>query len=595
MKLSDFVMNFIAESGVGHVFFLPGGGCMHLVDSLGRNAALRKVCCLHEQAAAIAAEAYGQVTNTMGAVLVTTGPGATNAITGVAGAWIDSTPLLVISGQAKRSDLIGTSGVRQRGVQEVDIIPMVGPITKYAVTVMDPATIGYHLQKARHLATHGRKGPVWIDIPLDVQGSIIDEKSLPAYSPDTPADELTPDELRLRAAAAARLIAAAKRPVLLAGNGIRLSGATAVFRSVIEALGIPVLLTWKASDFLEEGDPRYCGKPGIIGQRGANFTQQRADVLLTVGARLDLCQIGFDAGNFAPRAKKIIVDIDSHEIDKLATRIDLPVPADAGMFLGVFLDELKKLRLGDFSPWLLRCRELHRHYPVILPEYRGSRGPVNPYHLIDVLSDLLTGDDVFVPGSSGSCAEISLQAFRIKAGQRLLNTPGLGAMGFGLPASFGACLASGGRRTTTVIGDGGLQHNIQELQTIARLGLPLKIFILNNNGYASIRNMQKTHFNGNLVACDPTSGLTLPDTCSVAAAYGLPVKRIRDQANLRHDVAEVLAADGPVVCDVLVDQEVPTAPRMSSRALPDGRMVSMPFEDLWPFLDREEFNSTMAG
>ena len=598
MKLSDYVFDFVAASGVKHVFFLPGGGCMHLVDSLGRNSAITRVCCLHEQAATIAAEAYGQYTNNLGVALVTTGPGATNAITGVAGAWIDSTPLLVVSGQAKRSDMIGTSGVRQMGVQEVDIVSIVKSITKYAVTVTDPREIRFHLEKARHLAVTGRKGPVWVDLPLDVQGSAVEEQNLQPFSPpaaDGNADDrMRPDELRELARAAAAVLCKATRPVVLAGNGIRLAGAGDAFRALIEILRVPVLLTWKAGDFLEESHPLYCGRPGIIGQRGANFSQQNADALLTLGARLDLCQIGFDHSNFAPAAKKIVVDIDPHEIGKLKTPIDLPVPADVGVFITLLVEELRKSPRPDFSAWLARCKGLHRRYPVVLPEYRRSGGLVNTYHLVDVLSDLLGANDLFVPGSSGSCAEIGLQAFRVTRGQRMLNTPGLGSMGFGLPASFGACLASGGRRTTGVIGDGGLQHNIQELETLARLRLPIKLFVLNNNGYASIRNMQRTHFKGRLVACDPSSGLSLPDTCRVAAAYGLATRRIADSADLRRQVAEVLDAPGPVICEVMVDPDVPTAPRMSSKALPDGSMQSMPFEDLWPFLDRDEFAENMT-
>lgn len=594
MKLSDYVFDFISKTGVKHIFFLPGGGCMHLVDSLGRNAELQKICCLHEQAAVIAAEGYSQYTNNLGVSLVTTGPGATNAITGVAGAWIDSTPMIILSGQAKRSDLIGNLGVRQMGIQEVDIISIVKSVTKYAVTVLEPRMIKYHLQKALYLALNGRKGPVWIDIPLDVQGSQIEEKDLQEFSPDEfGPTSLTLDDIKEKAFKTAKLLSASKRPVILAGNGIRLCGALDVFYKFISIVRAPVLLTWKASDFLWEEHELYCGKPGIIGQRGANFTQQNADFLLSLGARLDLCQVGHNYPNFAHGAKKIIVDIDEHEIGKIKAPIDISVNADAGEFIGALVEVLKACNLSDYSPWLAQSKEWQKKYPVILSEYKKSEGLVNPYYLMDVLSELLTEDDVVVPGSSGGCAEITQQAFRLKKGQRILNTPGLGSMGFGLPASFGVCLASNMKRTVGIIGDGGLQHNIQELETIRRLNLPLKIFILNNNGYASIRNMQKAHFKGNYVACDSCSGLTLPDTCKVAGAYGLKTKRITNQSRLVDEVAEVLNTEGPVICDVMVDPDVPTAPRMSSEALPDGRMVSKPMEDLWPFLDREEFASNM--
>jgi len=596
MKLSDYVFDFVAETGTQHIFFLPGGGCMHLVDSLGRKSELQKTCCLHEQAAVIAAEAYSQYTNNLGVALVTTGPGATNAITGVAGAWIDSTPLLVISGQVKRSDMIGARGVRQMGVQEVDIAAIVRPITKYVVTVMKPRMIKYHLQKALYLATHGRKGPVWIDLPLDVQGSNIDEKTLPEFVPDDVVyDELSDVELEKKAIVTAEMLSKAQRPVILAGNGIRLCNATKAFASMIQTVKAPVLLTWKAGDFLWEDHELYCGKPGIIGQRGANFTQQNADFLLCIGARLDLCQVGYDYSNFARAAKKVIIDIDKHELHKIKTHVDMAVPADAGVFIDALSRALTGVKMNDFSSWLVRCKEWQRRYPVMLDEYRLSKGLVNLYYLFDVLSNLLTEDDLIVPESSGSSAEVTQQAFRLKEGQRMLNTPGLGSMGFGLPAGFGACLASGGRRTISIIGDGGLQHNIQEFETIARLRLPLKIFILNNNGYASIRNMQRAHFKGNLVACDPSSGLTLPDIGKVARAYGLATRRIVDQSDLTSEVADVLDSEGTVVCEVMIDPEMPTAPRMSSQALPDGRMVSKPMEDLWPFLDREELLSNMMS
>lgn len=594
MKLSDYFFDFIARTGIDRVFYLPGGGCMHLVDSLGRNTSLDSTCCLHEQAAVIAAEAYSQYNNDLGVALVTTGPGATNAITGVAGAWIDSTPLIVVSGQVKRSDMIGARGVRQMGIQEVDIVSLVKPITKYAVTVMEPAMIRYHLEKALHLATHGRKGPVWIDIPLDVQGSVIDEENLPDFSSvEVSSYEWIDQDIREKARRAAQMLAEAERPVILAGNGIRLCHAKPGFDALIEKLKVPVLLTWKTSDFLWEEHELYCGKPGIIGQRGANFTQQNADFLMCIGARLDLCQVGHNYANFARNARKVIVDIDKCELSKISTHIDLPVAVDAGVFLEYLLEALEDIETGDHTEWLARCRGWHETYPVMLEEYRTSQGLINPYHFFDVLSDLMGEDDLIVPESSGISAEISQQAIRLKKGQRILNTPGLGSMGFGLAASMGACLSSQKRKTICVIGDGGLQHNIQELATLARLNLPLTVFVLNNNGYASIRNMQSAHFKGRHVGCDADSGLALPDTCRVAQAYGLHTEKITDQRDLTKGIKSVLEQTGTVICEIMLDPEVPTAPKMSSQALPDGRMVSKPMEDLWPFLDRDEWLGDM--
>lgn len=594
-KLSDYVFNYLSDQGIKDVFLLPGGGCMHLLDSLGKQKSINHTCFLHEQAAVIAAEAYGQHTNHLGVTLVTTGPGSTNAITGVAGAWIDSTPLLILSGQAKRQDLRTHTGVRQMGIQEVDIVSLVAPITKYAVTVVEPETIKFHLQKAIHLATTGRKGPVWIDIPLDVQGSMIEENDLDDF--ESPAHDLASTTIIQKAREAIDALSKAKRPVILLGNGIRLSKSEHEFHRLINRAKIPVLATWKAADMMGENNPLYCGRPGAIGQRGANFTQQNSDWIMTLGARLDLCQVAHDYPNFAPHAKKIIVDIDRAEIQKLHTRcmnIDVAVCADVGNFLSLFNDLIEDKDIKNYSQWLNQCRQWQDQYPVVLPAYKETKGTINTYVLVDVLSDLLEEDDLVVPGSSGACAEITQQAFRVKQGQRLQNTPGLGSMGFGLPASIGACIAAGKKRTISLIGDGGLQHNIQELETLSRLQLPIKIFILNNNGYGSIKKMQENHFDGRNVCCDPQSGLSLPDTCRIAKAYGLTTSRIERQEELKEAVAHVLKTEGPVICDVLVDPDIPTSPRVSSHVLPDGQIVSKPMEDLWPFLDREEFKYNMS-
>ncbi len=567
---------------------------MHLLDSLGKSEKINHTCFLHEQAAVIAAEAYGQYTNTTGVALVTTGPGGTNAITGVAGAWIDSTPLLILSGQVKRKDMLHHTGVRQMGIQEVDITSIVRPITKYAKTVMEPESIRYHLQKALYLAENGRKGPVWIDIPLDIQGSFVEEAEMKPFIP--PAIDTDEKEAELKASRALELLQKSKRPVILVGNGVRASGCIDLFRNIINRLNIPVLVTWKASDIIEENHRLYCGKPGSIGQRGANFTQQNSDWIMTIGARLDLCQVAHDYSNFARSAKKIVVDIDPAEIAKLRMSgmdIDIEVANDAGLFLK-YIDMLTKTNFTfERNEWLKTCRQWKEKYPVVIPDYHSASDPVNTYAFVDVLSELLDEKDLIVPGSSGACAEIVQQAFRLKKGQRLLNTPGLGSMGFGLPASIGACLASKKRRTISIIGDGGLQHNIQEFETLKRLNLPVKVFILNNGGYGSIKNMQDNHFEGRHVCCNPESGLTLPDTCSVASSYGLNTFRIKDQTNLKKDISKVIDTEGTVVCDLVVDSNIPTAPRISSRVTRDGHIVSTPMEDLWPFLDRNEFYSNM--
>lgn len=593
IKLSDYVIDFVSSRGVRHIFMLPGGGCMHLVDSIGRNKDLKFIGHLHEQAAVIAADGYAQYNNDLGVALVTTGPGGTNAITGVAASWIDSTPLLVLSGQVKCKDLLSGKGVRQMGIQEVDIVSLVKPVTKYAVTVREPESIRYHLEKAVHLAKNGRPGPVWIDIPLDVQGAMIDEDNLQVFDPSGEDQTLRNLELSKQVEDSIKLLNSSERPVILAGRGVRLAGAEKEFLNLIETLGIPVLTTWRLMDILPEDHGLYFGRPGSIASRGANFVQQNSDFMLIVGARLDLPQVGHSYANFARGARKVIVDIDEAEVRKIATVIDVPVVADAREFLNEFINKLNVVKQKDRSLWMLKCKEWKEKYPVVLPEYLKSAEYVNTYALIDVLSDLLTEDDLIVPGSSGSCAEITCQAFRTKKGQRLINSPGLGSMGFGLPQSLGVCLAGGGKRTVCIVGDGGLQHNIQELETLKRLNLQVKLFVLNNNGYAAIRNTHKRFFDGRLVCCDPSSGLTIPDTCKIASAYGLKTVRISNHKNLREEVLKVLNMDGPVVCDVLIDPDLQTAPKLSSMARPDGSMVSKPLEDLWPFLEREEFKANM--
>jgi len=588
-KLSDYVMEFVAGTGVKHIFMLTGGGCMHLVDSVGRTPALEYICPLHEQACAFAAEAYAEMTNGLGVVLVTTGPGGTNTITGLAAAWLESASVLVISGQAKRADLIAGTGVRSMGQQEVAIIPVVSPITKYAVTVLEPESIRFHLEKAVYLATHGRRGPVWIDIPLDVQATMIDETALRGFEPDAVASS----GLEQQVSVAINLLNRAERPVLFVGNGARSAHRSGAMRRLIDLLKIPVLLTWKAADMLPESDAYYAGRPGAIGQRGANFTQQNSGCLMILGARLDLPSIAFNHENFARAATKIMVDIDAAELGKMKTRLDVAVCDDAAAFVDEFLRQADRVESKDRSCWVQRCKQWSEQYPVVLPEYWDLEGAVNPYVLMDVLSGEATGDDVLVPGSSGPCSDIFMQAFRVKAGQRIVNAPGLGAMGTGLPGTIGGCLASGRKRTLCVNGDGGFQLNIQELETVRRLDLPIKYFVLCNGGYASIMTTQRNYFEGRYVGSEPSSHLTLPNVLRVAEAYGIATAHLASHHGIREKVREVLKHDGPIVCavDVLPDQ--PTAPRVTSSVRPDGRIVSKPMEDMWPFLSREEFRANM--
>lgn len=589
MKVSDYIIKFINEKmGVNHVFMLSGGGWMHMLNSLGHNKNIKYICNLHEQAASIAAEAYGQYTNNIGVAMVTTGPGGTNAITGVTAGWIDSTPMMIISGQVKRSDMIGNSDLRQRGPQEINIIPIVTPITKYAVSVLDPLKIRYHLEKAYHLATTGKKGPVWLDIPLDVQGAEIDENNLEGYIPEyCNKTNILIDEI-------IDLINKSSRPVFFAGNGIYLAGAKEKFIELAGKLNIPVLTTWKTIDFFDENDELYIGRPGSIASRGANFNLQNCDLFISVGARMDFPQIAFNFKNFARNAKKIIVDIDKSELEKFEGENIKKINADAKDFIENLSNAADRITYKD-NGWIKKCKELKNKYPLVQPEYLELKKFVNSYVLVEALSNELSASDLIVPGSSGSCSEISCQAFKIKKGQIFLNNQGLGSMGFGLPASIGACIASGQKRTICINGDGGFVMNIQELETVKRLNLPIKYFILNNDGYGSIRNMQNNHFNGFYVGSGRTSGVTLPDFEKIAKSYGINYKKIDSQQNINEKVSDVLNTDGPVLCEVLIDPAMQTQPRVSSKKLDNGSMMSMPIENMWPFLDEDEIKNNLEN
>jgi acetolactate synthase-1/2/3 large subunit len=598
MKLSDYVVRFVADLGVKHVFLVTGGGAMHLNASLAQCYAIEAVCNQHEQASAMAAENYAKATNNIGVAMVTTGPGGTNAITGVAGAWLDSTPMLVISGQVKRPDRMfaadGTPlGMRQLGVQEVDIVSIVKPITKYAVTILDPNSIRYHLEKAVWLARHGRPGPVWVDIPLDVQAAPIDETNLPAFDPVEMPASFDNSDLKDKVAETIAALNRAERPLVFVGNGVRLAGAESNFRKLFDRLGIPVVATWCAADIISSEDPLFVGRPGSLASRGANFALQNSDFLLSIGARLDFAITGYAPANFARAAHKVMVDIDAAEIRKLEPHIQTPVVADAAAFLLEMLQQSDSIAARERASWKKRCAEWKTRYPVVLDEHRDSDGQVSIFNLAEVISEETDATDLMISGSSGSGIEIFLFATPTRSGQRIYHTAGLGSMGNGLPGSIGVCLAGGRRRTICIDGDGGFQFNIQELATIQHLKLPIKFFVLNNNGYASIRASQSNFFGSPQVGCDDTTGVHLPELCRVAAAYGIASSRIDNQVNLREQVRRVLEMPGPVICDVHVVPDEVRGPRLSSVQMPDGSMVSKPLEDLWPFLSRDEFLSNM--
>ena len=488
------------------------------------------------------------------------------------------------------------------GVQEVDIISIVNPITKYCVTVLEPNDIRYHLEKAVYLARTGRPGPVWIDIPLDVQASPIDEPAnLRSFDPVEAAqiegNRMTPADLKIQIGEILEKLNRAERPMLLIGNGIRLARAEAEMEQLLRVLDIPAELTWLAIDLMADDDPLYVGRPGTIAQRGANFAIQNCDFLLSIGARLDRIVTGYAPEGFARAACKTMVDIDPTELRKMGDTIRFPICADAGDFMREMLAQASKIEKKDRAAWKSRCADWRKRYPVVLPEHKAPGSRVSAYNFAEVMSGVLNEGDFYISGSSGTGIELFLLAFRTKRGQRIFHTTALGAMGFGIAASIGAGivgLEDGSKRNIICVdGDGGFQFNIQELETIARLKVPVKFFVLNNEGYGSIRASQTAFFGSCTIGCDAATGQTLPDVRRIAEAYGIKTDIITSQRNLEDDIGRVLATPGPVVCDVHIVLDEVRQPRLSSVQRPDGSFVSKPLEDLWPFLDREEFKANM--
>ncbi len=596
IRVADYVMQTLADRGVRHLFLVTGGGAMHLNDAIGRESRMEYVCNHHEQASAMAAEGYARVSGQIGVVNVTAGPGGVNALNGVFGAFTDSIPMLVLSGQVKRETCLHTHGLggklRQLGDQEVDIVAMVRNITKYAVMVTEPESIRYHLERALHLATTGRPGPCWLDIPVDVQGAQIDPASLRGYDPSEDKRDSDEDRLPVICREVIEKISAAKRPVILAGTGVRLAGAVDIFQRVIEKLGVPVTTAW-THDIVASSNPLFCGRPGSIGDRPGNFTVQNSDLVLIIGSRLNIRQVSYNWGNFARHAEKIQVDVDRAELEKPMVKIDFPVCSDARLFLG----EMER-QLGHYKPtpahrdWLHWCRERRQRYPVFRPEAQMSAGrEINPYHFAHVLSRELAPDDVVACGDA-TATIVTFQCADIQLGQRLFSNSGAASMGHDLPAAIGAAVARGGQRVICLAGDGSLQMNIQELQTVAHHRWPLKLFVLNNGGYLSIRQTQASFF-GLQVGATPESGVSFPDSVLLARAYGLNACRL-EGPDFMETLREVLASPGPEVCEVMLDRAQGFEPKLTSRRLPDGRMVSSPLEDMAPFLSREELQENMV-
>ena len=593
IKVSDYLARRVAELGVTHVFMITGGGAMHLDDSFGRRDDIKLVFNHHEQACAIGVEGYARVRGDIGVAVVTTGPGGTNTITGVLGQWHDSVPALYISGQVRYDTTVASTGLplRQMGDQEADIVAIVTPITKYAVMVTDPTTIRYHFEKAVHLARSGRPGPVWLDVPLNVQGAMVDEEALTGFAVDEgPLFDATLVERQVTELV--ERIKAAQRPVVLAGSGIRTAGAHEAFLALIERLSAPTVTAWNAHDLLWENHPLYAGRPATIGDRAGNYAVQNSDLLISIGCRLNVRQIGYEFDAFAREAFLAVVDIDATELRKPTIHPDLPIHSDAAFFIAELERQLAGAELPDRSEWLEWCLERKRRYPVVLPSYAAndSHG-VNPYVFVDRISEHVEEGDIVVTANGAACV-VGFQALRLKRGMRLIGNSGTASMGYELPAATGACFASG-RRVICFAGDGSIQMNIQELETIAFNLLPVKIFIFDNGGYLSIRQTQDNMFGGHYVGEAPRSGVGFPDMVRIGDAYGIPSERVSTHAGLDAAIDRALASGGPALVVVAMDPQQKFAPKVASERLPDGRIVSKPLEDMWPFLDRDEFRANM--
>ncbi|HET7891567.1 MAG TPA: thiamine pyrophosphate-binding protein [Candidatus Sulfotelmatobacter sp.] len=592
MKLSDYIFCRLKEWGARHVFLITGGGAMHLNDSIGTSG-LRYICTHHEQAAAMAAEGYARITRKPGVLNVTTGPGGINALNGVFGAWTDSIPMLILSGQVKRETCMATYGLtdlRQLGDQEVDIIRMVKGITKYSVLVSEPESIAYHLERAWHLAQNGRPGPCWLDIPVDVQSAQIEPGQLSHYDPVEDALEFDPATVTAQVADVLGRIATAERPVVLAGSGVRLGGALAEFEQVIRALRVPVVTAW-THDLIASDDELFCGRPGTIGERAGNFTVQNADLVLVLGSRLNIRQTSYNWNSFARFATKIQVDVDAAELRKPLMRPDIPICCDVKLFLAEMAKQLENTQSNArHEQWLAHARCWKQKYPVVQPKQRIAGPPLNPYDFIDKLFEMLGPDDAVVCGNATACI-VPYQAGKLKKGERLISNSGSASMGYDLPASIGVAVAKGGR-TICIAGDGSLQMNVQELQTLVGYKLPVKVFVLNNGGYLSIRQTQTGFFQGRKIGESAGSGVTFPNMKRIGDAYGIPSFVIETVSDL-DIVRRELESEGPSLFDISLDPSQEFEPRLRSRILPDGKILTPNLEDMYPFLTPEELASNM--
>lgn len=601
IRLADYVANFLAEHGVTDVFSVVGGGAMHLNDALGHHEKLKVTYNHHEQACAIAAEAYARLENKIAAVCVTTGPGGTNALTGVVGGWLDSIPMFVISGQVRydttaRYALKATGAVvRAMGDQEYDIVKSVQFMTKYAVMVEDPNDIRFVLEKAWHLATTGRPGPVWVDIPVNFQGGYIETDDLRGYDPAEDDALLPPKVDEKTIQAVIDEIKKAKRPVLHAGYGIRLSGGYEAFRRVLEKLNIPVVTYWNAVDLIEDEHPLYCGRAGNMGDRPGNWAIQNADLILAIGTRISIRQVGYNWKTWARAAKVIMVDVDAGEMKKPTLHVDMPIWADAKDFLSA-MDKALDGKVFHGQDWLDVCAKWKKDYPAVLPRQWEENGETaNVYAFVRYLSSRLP-ENSLTAVSNGACCVVGNQAYVIQKGSRMANNSAIASMGYGLPAAIGTCIGGGRKRTICLEGDGSIMMNLQELQTVITNRLPIKVFLINNNGYHSIRITQTNLFSQHCkIGIGPESGdLSFPEFRKIAEAFGFPYSCAHSNAEMKKVVDAALSTDGPEFIEIFTDTKQVWEPKSSTKRLEDGTLVSPPLEDLAPFLPREELKKIMV-
>ncbi len=591
MRVADYVFDYLKDFGVRHVFMLSGGGIMYLVDALGRSS-LKYVCCHHEQAAAIAAQAYGMYDDSLGVCLVTTGPGGTNALTGTGAAYMDSTPVLFLSGQVKRSDFASLRGVRQFGAQENDIVSMAKPVTKYAVTVMKPEDVPYELEKCVYEATHGRKGPVWLDIPLDIQSAEIEPETMRHFAPDAPELHGNAGD---GAAEALHLLKKSNRPLILAGHGMNASGAQDRLRELAEYAGIPVLTTWRALDFMGSDEEYFFGSPGLQAPRYSNLILQHCDFLLVLGSRLDNMITAFSEEHFAKTADVVIVDIDENEMDKLKIPRLTKVHADVRAFTEQLLADVKKSALPDYSGWVSRCREIKARFPLLAETQTVCEG-VDLYRVTHAVSVYAKQEDTVVISSTSRCNTAGHIAFDRKRGQKSISSMGYGSMGFALPSVVGAWYAAGEKRILMLEGDGSLQLNIQELETVAANGIDARMFIFNNIGYAAITTMQDRNFDGFYVGSNEKSGLFMPDLKKIADAYGIPYRSIERNEDIEPAVKWAMEEmTGSCIVDIKGSLSFDEIPKCISRIdETTGQRVSAFLENPFPFLHEDTMKEIEA-